>query len=194
MPDGNERVYASSKEFGDQEWIQYKAPAGSVVVEDNSNGQILAMASYPTFDNRWMGNISGDKFDQLFGEKIDPDTGKADPDKSILVNRAVQGRYNLGSTIKPFVAWSAMHSGVIGPNEVYLDQGIYKLESIPEGHLRDRRALRVQERHQRAHATLVVVRAGHGRGRAGGQQRRVLLPARREVLMIDEHNASIDPR
>ena len=117
------RVYASSKQFGTQEWIQYKAPAGSVVVENNSNGQILAMASYPRFDNRWMGNIDGDKFDQLFGNKIDPATGKADPDKSVLVNRAVQGRYNLGSTFKPFVAWSAMHSGVIGPNDRILRQG-----------------------------------------------------------------------
>ena len=125
-------MYSSSKEFGAQEWIQYKAPAGSVVVEDDANGQIIAMASYPRFDNRWMGNISGDKFDQLFGEKIDPNTGKADPDKSVLVNRAVQGRYNLGSTIKPFVAWSAMHSGIIGPTEPYVDQGGYKLESIPD--------------------------------------------------------------
>jgi penicillin-binding protein 2 len=132
VPGGDVRVYASSKEFGHQEWIQYKAPAGSVVVEDNANGQILAMASYPRFDNRWMGNVSGDKFDQLFGDKIDPSTGKADPDKSVLVNRAVQGRYNLGSTFKPFVAWSAMHSGVIGPNEPYLDEGSYKLESIPD--------------------------------------------------------------
>ena len=38
----------------------------------------------------------------------------------------------MGSTIKPFVAWSAMHSGMIGPNERYNDQGKYKLESIPE--------------------------------------------------------------
>jgi penicillin-binding protein 2 len=127
-----ERIYSSSKEFGAQEWIQYKAPAGSVVVEDDANGQIIAMASYPRFDNRWMGNIDGDKFDQLFGDKIDPITGKADPDKSVLVNRAVQGRYNLGSTFKPFVAWSAMHSGVIGPNEIYKDTGSYKLESIPD--------------------------------------------------------------
>ncbi|HEY5424897.1 MAG TPA: penicillin-binding transpeptidase domain-containing protein, partial [Ilumatobacteraceae bacterium] len=115
-PGGTTRVYASSKEFGQQEWIQYKAPAGAVVMEDNSNGQIIAMASYPRFDNRWMGAIDGNKFDQLFGDKIDPITGKPDPDKSVLVNRAVQGRYNLGSTFKPFVAWSAMHSGVIGPN------------------------------------------------------------------------------
>ena len=127
-----QRVYSTSKEFGAQEWIQYKAPAGAVVVENNSNGEILAMASYPRFDNRWMGNIDGNKFDQLFGTKIDPATGKADPDKSVLVNRAVQGRYNLGSSFKPFVAWSAMHSGVVGPNDQYLDQGSYTLESIPK--------------------------------------------------------------
>ena len=78
-PEGATRVYASSKEFGQQEWIQYKAPAGAVVMEDNSNGQIIAMASYPRFDNRWMGAIDGNKFDQLFGDKVDPITGKATP-------------------------------------------------------------------------------------------------------------------
>jgi penicillin-binding protein 2 len=130
-PDGA-RVYASSKEYGNQEWIQYKAPAGAVVVEDNSTGQIIAMASYPRFDNRWMGAISGDKFDQIFGDKIDPSTGKADPDKSVLVNRAVQGQYNFGSSFKPFVAWSAMHSGIVGPTEIYVDKGSYKLESIAD--------------------------------------------------------------
>ena len=124
--DGLERVYSSSKEFGNQEWIQYKAPAGSVVVMDHSNGQVVAMASYPTFDNRWFNaGISKQKFDQLF-----PQT--EDPDLSILVNRAVQGRYNIGSTIKPFMAFSAMHSGLIGPNEEFLDQGIYKLTSIDD--------------------------------------------------------------
>jgi len=119
-----ERVYASSEEFGDQEWIQYKAPAGSVVVLDHSNGQVMAMASYPTFDNRWFNaGISKEKFDQLFPPS-------EDPDQSILVNRAVQGRYNIGSTIKPFVAWSAMHSGVIKPTDVFMDTGTYKLTSI----------------------------------------------------------------
>ncbi len=124
--DTGERVYSSSKEFGNQEWIQYKAPAGSVVVMDHSNGQIVAMASYPTFDNRWFNaGISKQKFDQLF-----PQTD--DPDLSILVNRAVQGRYNIGSTIKPFMAFSAMHSGLVGPNEEFLDEGTYKLTSIDE--------------------------------------------------------------
>ena len=79
------------------------------------------MASYPTFDNRWMeAGITGTKYKELFPSK-NPDGTKIDPDQSILVNRAVQGNYNLGSTIKPFVAWSAMHAGLITPNDVYLD-------------------------------------------------------------------------
>lgn len=124
--DGVTRVYASSKEFGTQEWIQYKAPAGSVVVLDHSNGQVIAMASYPTFDNRWFEiGVSKEKLDQLF-----PATD--DPDRSILVNRAVQGRYNIGSTIKPFIAWSAMHSGLITSEDVWMDEGTYKLVSVPD--------------------------------------------------------------
>jgi hypothetical protein len=104
----------------------YKAPAGSVVVLDHMSGHVVAMASYPTFDNRWFNaGISKDKFDQLF-----PQTD--DPDQSILVNRAVQGRYNIGSTIKPFMSFSALHSGLIGPYDTYLDQGTYTLQSIDE--------------------------------------------------------------
>ena len=192
-PEGIERVYSSSKEFGTQEWIQYKAPAGSVVVEDNSNGQILAMASYPRFDNRWMGNISGDKFDQLFGEKIDPATGKADPDKSVLVNRAVQGRYNLGSTIKPFVAWSAMHSGVIGPNEPYVDKGVYKLESIPDDvcasgvRCEFKNATNVRTQRSSSYGPVTVADA------LAVSSDAFFYRLGEKFWMIDEHNASIDP-
>jgi penicillin-binding protein 2 len=35
------------------ETVPYKAPAGSVVIMNHATGQVLAMASYPTFDNRW---------------------------------------------------------------------------------------------------------------------------------------------
>ena len=65
--------------------VPFKAPAGSVIVMDYSTGQVKAMASYPTFDNRWFeAGLSSEKFKEIF-----PDT--KDPDLSILVNRAVQG-------------------------------------------------------------------------------------------------------
>ncbi|MFM7899385.1 MAG: penicillin-binding transpeptidase domain-containing protein [Actinomycetota bacterium] len=106
----------------------YKAPAGSVVVVHHNTGEVVAMASYPRFDARWFtANVDGQKFAQVF-----PQTD--DPDRSILVNRAVSGRYNVGSSFKPFVAYAALNSGQLPGGAAYEfdDRGTYKLESIPK--------------------------------------------------------------
>lgn len=106
----------------------YKAPAGSAVVLNHDTGAIVAMASYPNFDNRWFNSgITAEKFGQIF-----PVTD--DPDQSILVNRAISGRYNLGSSFKPFVAYAALHSGqLVGGTKYNLkDDGYYQLTSIPK--------------------------------------------------------------
>ena len=109
--------------------VYYKAPAGSVVMMNQDNGQVLAMASSPRFDSRWFtAGVSTEKFAQVFPKS-------EDPDQSILVNRAVSGRYNLGSSFKPFVAFAALDSGQLsgGSEYEYLDLGSYKLQSIPNG-------------------------------------------------------------
>ena len=106
----------------------YKAPAGSVVVFNHRTGEIAAMASYPRFDPRWFtGGVSRDRFALVF-----PRT--EDPDLSILVNRAVSGRYNVGSSLKPFVAYAALDTGQLPGGDDYRfdDRGTYKLVSIPE--------------------------------------------------------------
>ena len=106
----------------------YKAPAGSSVLLNHETGEVLAMASYPNFDARWFNaGITSEKFSQLF-----PTTD--DPDQSILVNRAISGRYNLGSTFKPFVAFAALNTGQItgGTDYTLVDRGTYKLSSIPD--------------------------------------------------------------
>ena len=106
----------------------YKAPAGSVVVMNHNTGEVVAMASYPRFDARWFtANVDSDKFAQVF-----PQTD--DPDRSILVNRAVSGRYNLGSSFKPFIAYAALNSGQLpgGATYEFDDRGTYRLESIPK--------------------------------------------------------------
>ena len=94
----------------------YKAPAGSVVVMNHNSGRVIAMASYPRFDVRWFGGgLPKDKFSQLF-----PQTD--DPDKSILVNRAISGRYNVGSSFKPLVAYAALNTGQLpGADEYTFD-------------------------------------------------------------------------
>ena len=111
----------------------YKAPAGSVVLINHDTGQIVAMASYPRFDSRWFNSgITNDIYAKIF-----PNTD--DPDQSILVNRAVSGRYNLGSSFKPFVAYAALNTGQLpgGSEYKFDDRGTYKLESIPADRCQD---------------------------------------------------------
>jgi penicillin-binding protein 2 len=112
--------------------VPYKAPAGSVVVKNHQTGHIVALASYPTFDNRWFeADLSGGKFERIF-PSVDAQGNPIDPDESILVNRAIQGRYNLGSTFKPFSAFAALDTGLLGVNDYYRDEGTYRMESVAE--------------------------------------------------------------
>jgi penicillin-binding protein 2 len=108
------------------EQVPFKAPAGSVVTMDWDDGSVLALASYPTFDNRWFeAGLSSTKFEQIFPPSDDPDL-------SILVNRAIQGRYNLGSTFKPFTAFAALDSGLITTTDSYTDTGTYQMFSVDQ--------------------------------------------------------------
>lgn len=110
--------------------VPYKAPAGAVVVQNHDTGHVIALATYPTFDNRWFESDLGDgKFEEIF-PAVDENGEPIDPDESILVNRAIQGRYNLGSTFKPFTAYAALSSGLLSVDDYYLDQGSYKMESV----------------------------------------------------------------
>jgi penicillin-binding protein 2 len=112
------------------EKVPFKAPAGAVVVENHENGHIVALASYPTFDNRWFeSDLGGGKFETVFPSK-NPDGTPIDPDESILVNRAIQGRYNLGSTFKPFTADAALSTDLLGTGDYYVDTGTYRMTSI----------------------------------------------------------------
>jgi len=103
--------------------VPFKAPAGSITVLDHRTNAVVAMASYPTFDNRWFNaGVSSSRFAQVF-----PATDN--PDQSILINRAIQARYNLGSTFKPFVAYAALNTGQLPGGIDYRveDRGTYRL-------------------------------------------------------------------
>lgn len=92
-------------------------PAGSVVVTDPRTGDVLAMASYPTFDpEEFATGISQERYDELT-------KGKAS--ENPLVNRAISGLYAPGSTFKLVTAYGAMESGLIPPNFSYNDPGTY---------------------------------------------------------------------
>jgi penicillin-binding protein 2 len=80
---------------------------GVIIALDPNNGEILALASYPTFDPN------------LFTERIATKKGRAeyaallrDPDTP-LYNRAIRGRYPPGSTWKIPMAIAGLQQGVI---------------------------------------------------------------------------------
>ncbi len=86
------------------------ADSGSVVVVDVNTGEILAMASYPTYDTTY--------FNQNYSQLL---TNSAKP----LINRALAGEYSPGSTFKMLVAAAALEEGVITPSDIIVDKGIY---------------------------------------------------------------------
>ena len=128
--DGTEETVPLDPRRGAGEAVPYKAPAGSVTVMNYQTGQILAMASYPTFDNRWFNSgVDSAKFDELFPRQVEGGPF-VDPDLSSLTNRAIQGQYNMGSAFKVFVAYAGLATGLLSPESTYYDEGTYTMRSI----------------------------------------------------------------
>jgi penicillin-binding protein 2 len=100
------------------------APAGAAVLLDPQSGNVLAMASYPSYEPAdFVAGVSQEQFAKL-----------SDPDNySPILNRAIQGEYAPGSTFKPFTAYGAIEKGFMGTgrlNGVYdpvVDTGVYEL-------------------------------------------------------------------
>ena len=105
----------------DRDGNTLNVPQGSVVVQDPTNGQILAMASYPDYDpSLTVNGISQDTWTML----NDPNSGQP------LVNWALQGTYAPGSTFKLFSAYAGLRTGWLGQgNEVINDPGTYEIDN-----------------------------------------------------------------
>ncbi len=90
---------------------------GAVVVMQPETGEILAMASMPTFDpNLFVHGISHKDYKRL----------RDSPDRP-LFNRSIMGQYPPGSTVKPFVGIGGLESKVIGHRTKINCQGHYLL-------------------------------------------------------------------
>lgn len=90
---------------------------GAVVAIDPRNGEVLALVSTPGFDtNLFVNGISSSEYAQLRDSKDVP-----------LYNRAIQGTYPPGSTIKPFMAMAGLLSGLVTPQSTVPDPGWYSL-------------------------------------------------------------------
>ncbi len=89
--------------------LDAKAKRGAIVVMDPSTGDILAMASWPTYDpNSFIPSISTEKFKQL----------QDDPDIPLLP-RAFRSSYPPGSVFKVPVGIAALESGAVRPDDTF---------------------------------------------------------------------------
>ena len=90
---------------------------GAVVALDPRTGGVLALVSKPGFDgNLFVNGISASDYAAL---RDSPDTP--------LLNRAVQGQYPPGSTVKPMLALAGLELGLITPESTVEDPGWYRI-------------------------------------------------------------------
>lgn len=103
-------------------YATFKASAGAVVVLDASDASVVALASFPTFDQRqFTQGIPLDTFKQL-----------TSPSSHFpLINRAVQGTYAPGSTFKLFTAIAALQSKTIDDKYTFNDTGVVHYGNPP---------------------------------------------------------------
>ncbi len=85
------------------------AEGGAAVVVQVGTGEVLAAASYPTYDL----SAFYENYAQLLADPARP-----------MFNRALQGRYAPGSTFKVVTATAALSEGIITPNTTIYDKGI----------------------------------------------------------------------
>ena len=90
--------------------------SGAGVIMDVTNGEILAITSYPEYNNNMMTNAKSKEENKQLGEDL------LDKRRKFL-NRAVSGLFTPGSTVKTFVALAALVEGVITPEKNIYSSG-----------------------------------------------------------------------
>ncbi|MXP56268.1 penicillin-binding protein 2 [Pantoea sp. Mhis] len=89
----------------------------AVVVNDPRTGELLALVSTPNYNpNLFVKGISNKAYKELINNKENP-----------LYNRAIQAVYPPASTVKPYIAISALSSGIIKKNTSLFDPGWWRL-------------------------------------------------------------------
>lgn len=91
--------------------------SAAVVAIDPNNGDILAMASTPTYDsNLFSKGMSTLEYQELLDNPNNP-----------LYNKTTRGLYSPGSTIKPFFAVSALDNNIVNATDKIYDPGWFQL-------------------------------------------------------------------
>lgn len=103
-----------------EELLEARDSNGAVVALDPRNGEILAMASVPMFDpNLFVNGISYKNYNAL----------RNNPDRP-LYNRALQGTYPPGSTIKPMAALAGLDEGTVTRSRSVFGRGFFQIPGV----------------------------------------------------------------
>lgn len=114
---GDDLILSLDVQVQQAAWDALGDRAGAVVAIDPNDGSVLAMVSKPSFDaNAFVHGISGQDYRAILNAPGRP-----------LFNRAIQGGYGPGSTIKPFVALAGLEQGVVTPEKRVFSTGQYFL-------------------------------------------------------------------
>ena len=90
---------------------------GAVVILDPTTGEVLTLASFPTYDpNKFINRFTPEEWQSLV----------QNPD-NLLLNRALQGLYSPGSLFKPVMALGALDSGLITPETTFFCGGAVEI-------------------------------------------------------------------
>ena len=96
---------------------EWAADGGAIVAMNPNDGEVLALASSPTFDpSVYVGRVRPQALKRLAAPEANYPT----------LNRAVTGLYPPGSTFKPVTALAAIQEGLLSPSEIIQCTGSIK--------------------------------------------------------------------
>ena len=107
-----------AEKIGSMEQRDGLTRGGAAAVVSVGTGEVLALASYPTYDlSQW---------DEMY------DTWNKNTVGRPMFNRATDGTYAPGSTFKLCSAVAALESGIVTPSTTIVDRGIYTYYTFPQ--------------------------------------------------------------
>ena len=90
--------------------------SGSVIVTDVNTGDVLAMVTYPSYDNNYLTNeVNAEYYNRLLEDRTTP-----------LINRATMQRSAPGSTYKPLMSVAGLSEGVIDLSTTHFCGGLFE--------------------------------------------------------------------
>lgn len=122
------KIYPNGDGVKDEKYLEYEdihlAETGALIVMDVNTGEVLALASYPSYDPNWfIRGLTEEQAKYLYGE---PDIDGDYADRTTPTrNKAISMALAPGSIFKMCTGLAGLMEGVIGLTETISDQSPY---------------------------------------------------------------------